>query len=820
MRSGPDGLFATGEFQVAGAIAANHIARWDGQRWNPLGSGLSVAGYAIDVSGNDVYVGGGFSSAGGVPVSNIAKWDGANWSALGPGLNGLVFAVGISGNLVYAGGQFHLAGSLPVGDVAVWNGIEWSDMDGGVGPNSIVNAIATHGQDAYVGGLITSVGGMPTSGIAMWNGSEWELLGDGLEGIVNAIALDGDDVYACHTVSEYGSSESWVKKWNGSEWTAVGVHLGGTSTFDEQLTSISFVDHELFVGGTSRLWKLEFGFWFQQADTGCLALSPFQDDLHIGGFFSALGGVRALNIARFDGSTFAPVAGADCNGLREEVNAIAIAGSDVYVGGHFNPGLGSTNNLARWNGAQWTPIGASFNGDVLTIALRGTEIFAGGTFSRAGNLLVNRLARWDGSTWNSMGGASDEVRSIVVWNNQVYAAGLMTRLNNVIVNGVGRWDGTNWHSLGGGVAGDMSSVFTMAAGNDALYVGGRFLTAGGITVNRIAKWDGASWSALGTGLSQHPFAIAVDGERVYAAGVFNAAGGVPAAHVAMWDGTEWHALGGGLSLTGYSATLVGHDLFVGGSFSRADGQIVNNIARWDGNQWHSLGSGVGAGDRSVRALGATDQYLYAGGEFWAAGDKGSMHFAKWLLQQPVPVLIESFDVSVLKGEVQLNWRVSHDDELDSYRVYRGEGDEAPLALLQSDIPLESDHYVDATIRPARTYRYLLAAVHLDGTETVSTERLVTIPNARFTLYPNVPNPFNPSTTIRFSIPAKTRVVIRIHDVTGSLVAELLNQDLEAGDQSTEWNGTDKSGNPVASGAYFVRLRAGSRILSQKIMLLK
>lgn len=820
IRSGTSGLYATGEFQVAGSAAASFIARWDGQ-WFPLGDGLDVGGYSLAVAGDDVYVGGGFTTAGGVPAYNIARWDGTNWSALGPGLNGLVLAVGVVGNLVYAGGQFHRAGDLPVGDIAVWNGTEWSNMGGGAGPNSIVNAIATNGADVYVGGGLTSVGGMPTSGIAKWNGSEWELLGDGLEGSVNAITMDGNDVYACHTVvSVYGTVvESWVKKWDGSEWTTVGVHLDGSSIFEDQLTSLSFVEDELFVGGLNSLWKLEYGVWVPLPVAGCLTLSPHQGQLYVGGYFSAAGSMRALNIARFDGSALVPVAGPDCNGLPGEVNTIAIAGNDAYVGGNFGSPLSGANHVVRWDGAQWTPIGSSFDGEVLTIAVRGTEIFAGGEFSHSGNLVVNRIARWDGSRWGSMGGASDAVRSIVVWKNEAYAAG-GSHLNNVLVNGVGRWDGTTWHSLGGGVSGDMSSVFTLAAGEDALYAGGRFLAAGGVTVNRIAKWDGTSWSALGPGLSQHPFTIAVDGELVYAAGVFNVAGGVTVNGVAMWDGTEWHALGSGLSLSGRSSVLVGHDLFVGGSFSRANGQVVNNVARWDGTQWHSLGGGVRAGDRNVLALAATDQHLYVGGEFRVAGDKGSMYFGKWSLEQPVPVLIQSFDVSLRASDIQLSWRVSHDGELESYRVYRGEGNNGRLALLRSSIPLGTQHYVDTSIRPGTTYRYVLAAVDRDGNETLSSTQVLTTPNASFALYPNVPNPFNPSTTIHFSVPSKTRVTIRVHDVAGSLVAELLNQDVDAGDRSVTWNGRNQDGSPAASGTYFVRLRAGSRSLSQKIVLLK
>jgi hypothetical protein len=69
----------------------------------------------------------------------------------------------------------------------------------------------------------------------------------------------------------------------------------------------------------------------------------------------------------------------------------------------------------------------------------------------------------------------------------------------------------------------------------------------------------------------------------------------------------------------------------------------------------------------------------------------------------------------------------------------------------------------------------------------------------------VPNPFNPSTEIRFSLPRMGSVEVRIYDVGGRLVRSEAPGVLNAGDHAVTWNGVDQKGAPVGSGIYFVRL---------------
>jgi len=83
-----------------------------------------------------------------------------------------------------------------------------------------------------------------------------------------------------------------------------------------------------------------------------------------------------------------------------------------------------------------------------------------------------------------------------------------------------------------------------------------------------------------------------------------------------------------------------------------------------------------------------------------------------------------------------------------------------------------------------------------------------------------PNPFNPKTTVQFSLAEPGFAQLGVHDAQGRLLRVLVAAELPAGPQAVTWNGTDALGRPVASGVYFIRLRAGGEVFSQKVLLAK
>jgi hypothetical protein len=85
---------------------------------------------------------------------------------------------------------------------------------------------------------------------------------------------------------------------------------------------------------------------------------------------------------------------------------------------------------------------------------------------------------------------------------------------------------------------------------------------------------------------------------------------------------------------------------------------------------------------------------------------------------------------------------------------------------------------------------------------------------------NRPNPFNPSTTIRFEVAGRTRVDLSVYDPSGALVTKLADGLYDRGVYDVRWNGADARGVGVSSGVYFYRLVAGGATLTRKMVLLK
>ena len=85
---------------------------------------------------------------------------------------------------------------------------------------------------------------------------------------------------------------------------------------------------------------------------------------------------------------------------------------------------------------------------------------------------------------------------------------------------------------------------------------------------------------------------------------------------------------------------------------------------------------------------------------------------------------------------------------------------------------------------------------------------------------NYPNPFNPSTTVKYTVPEGGQVTVTIFDARGAWVATLVNQEHEAGLYTTQWGGRSEVGAVVSSGVYFVRVTQNGTVRSKKMVLLK
>jgi hypothetical protein len=369
---------------------------------------------------------------------------------------------------------------------------------------------------------------------------------------VFAIAIDGDNVYVGGSFNDLGGglikAAAYIAKWDGTNWTALGSDGAGNGALNGKVYSIAVLGTEIYVGGA-----------FTDVNNNGVVLP------------------EADYIAKWDGTNWSALGsnGVGNGSLNSGVNTMAAVGSNLYVGGGFtnvnNNGteLPAADKIAKWDGANWSALGSngagdgSIQGGVAAIAVSGSDVYVGGSFTdlnHNGTILTaaDLIAKWDGTNWTALGsnGAGDgslknalepwysSVAAIAVSNGIVYAGGGFLDVNN---NGtvlgaadhIARWDGTNWSSLGSyapnvGSIGD-KVVNAIAVSGSNIYVGGYFsnVRQNGTFIyeaDGIARWDGTNWHALGSnGAGDSVFgnnsvvvdAIAVSQKGVYVGGLFN-----------------------------------------------------------------------------------------------------------------------------------------------------------------------------------------------------------------------------------------------------------------------------------------------------------
>jgi hypothetical protein len=195
--------------------------------------------------------------------------------------------------------------------------------------------------------------------------------------------------------------------------------------------------------------------------------------------------------------------------------------------------------------------------------------------------------------------------------------------------------------------------------------------------------------------------------------------------------------------------------------------------------------------------------------------------AAFVVNDPTPVFVQAFDANALDGRVELVWDIFADEPFRGFKLMRRAGLEPERAIHGDDLlATQRRRFVDDTVAPGVAYDYALVVVLGDGTEQRSIPASVRTPEVALQLFQNHPNPFNPITAIRFSLPKSARVQLTVYDLLGRPVVTLVNEVRPDGIGEVVWDGRSAGGNPVASGVYFYRLRTGKNVLTRKLVLLK
>ncbi len=199
------------------------------------------------------------------------------------------------------------------------------------------------------------------------------------------------------------------------------------------------------------------------------------------------------------------------------------------------------------------------------------------------------------------------------------------------------------------------------------------------------------------------------------------------------------------------------------------------------------------------------------------------------LDVSLPVELSSFEAVELAnlGNVKLDWKTESEIENAYWLVQKktGEGTFQTIQTVRGQgtkTSATSYSYLDAAVKPGDSVTYRLADVAYDGALYYHFEKglRISVPT-KFELLPNFPNPFNPSTTIAYKLPAQSTVRLAVYNMLGQKVRELVrNQVQQVGIQKVVWDGRNEQGQSVSSGIYIYRLEAGSFRISRKMTFLK
>ncbi len=455
----------------------------------------------------------------------------------------------------------------------------WSpDQDTpGLGVGGRVFSMTTWANELVVGTYKSpSVDGIDAPHIARYDGLRWRTFGAGFDQPVRSL-LD------FHGVLVAGGEFRWsgttniehIAYWDGAVWRPLAAGLDGI------------------------VWDL----------------CEHQGELYAAGVFTSSGGVPVGHVARFDGVSWHPVGTGTYSTLGDPaVYALASDGAQLFAGGEFTAMNGvPASHVARWDGSTWQGVGGGLNsfgyGVVRDLLLHGGRLYAAGAFGVAGGVSVRDVAAWDGTTWARLGPDltnqvyGSDARSLCVFNGDVFVGGSFDLVGGAPARRIVRHDGTTLLACGGPVHAEVNpaSVLAMVAWGGRLWCAGEFQAIvqpgapefPATACFHVASFDGALWERLGTGdfgLDAEAKVIGTwQGKRVIG-GRMSYAGAANATGLAVFDGGQWQRLG---TFSGTVWDVLDHlgDLWVAGDFTQVNGITVNGVARWDGQQWHALANG-------------------------------------------------------------------------------------------------------------------------------------------------------------------------------------------------------------------------------------
>ena len=286
-----------------------------------------------------------------------------------------------------------------------------------------------------------------------------------------------------------------------------------------------------------------------------------------------------------------------------------------------------------------------------------------------------------------------------------------------------------------------------------------------------------------------------------------------------------------LNATKGKVALVNSTTALSGAAEHSAVSVVDYIGYGTATDYEGTGAApAGSNTTSVCRKGwdgSTAQEAFKGpyGNAYDTDDNSNDFYTRDPSSSELPAELFSFSAYSTENSVILKWQTATEVNNYGFDVERKQGNKSwnKIGFVAGSGNSNSPKSYSFTDRPTggTTFSYRLKQIDVDGTFKYYDAVTVSLKGSREAkLLQNSPNPFNPSTAIKFYIPSDSRVKIVIYDILGREVTTLLNEQKQAGYHIVYWNGTDKNGIASASGVYLYRLAVGSYVETKKMNLLK
>lgn len=657
-----DMLIASGRITHVNGEPSGGLIRWDHDRWRAMGDSPLTGASAL-ISFNGELIGAGTFAFLRTPqqgsFESVAIFRDGAWSPFQEGILGGSSTVGPSSNVhalvvhegsLIAAGQFTYSHALrAIGNPTRWSGVRWERVGSPGVSDGPVFALVSHNARLYAGGAFTQIAGVPAVGVAEWDGVSWrgmDLLppDDAQTTEVESLAVFDEVLFVGGAFRRgvNGPASPMLMRRAEQGWQS--AHSG---FFDLGLSQTNCSSRRGVRSLTPYFGSLILGGFFDGEQdnaaapaglaqwNGVLTPAPgrtpgipwsecggasmvgslnsrivLAGPVHVGGQPDVI--VSQLFLQESDGWSLIGEAGpTNSEECRPAFRCSVESAGELVVGGAFEAVNGQPAiNIARFDGAEWRPLGPGIDGEVLALLDCDLGLIVGGSFETAGERVVNNIARWDGAEWHALGNGLSKsgypefasVKCLAWFGGSIIAGGSWFSIQgDGSDHGIARWSGTVWRPLVEDAHGIRPrDLRGLAVVNDLLYGVGEFIQSSSrFGSSSLGEWNGESWTLI---------------QRPAEYGLF-----VPFSQIAGYHGSL------------YAVASVG---------AQPEGAFRRHLVHWDGQQWYVSPEyfnrfPVVPADATQNnwplpaGMAVVNDELIVCGSMLSVGETPSVHFARW-----------------------------------------------------------------------------------------------------------------------------------------------------------------------------------------------